>query len=552
MKMNMKLNKLLLGSLLVALVFSAGTGCKKASFDINKNPNQPTDSTVTYNLVLPAAMHATADWVATDWGWLQNWLGYWARSGTYAPNVQEETYAITTNFGTFVWNDIYDNLYDYQVVQTKAEQADAKIYQAIARIMKAHNFQILVDIYNNVPYSQALKGAANITPKYDKGVDVYKDLLRQLDTAINLLNATASLTTAQALSKNVDILTQDLVYGKGNPTYAALADDAALANQRTLWKKFANTIKLRILVHAADVPAIDKAAEMAIINAEGSGFLGAGQTAQINPGFNSTKPNPYYRTYEKDEGGNTTGSNIYYRANSFAVGDGNTDPGYYGYNGDLRENRFYSAPGGAHVGVAYGLPPVTANAASNLSSVAGPGVSGSGRQAWILTDFESLFLQAEARHRGIITTGATAQALMQSAIRQSFVYLGLTVTNANSYMAGNAGYPDVDYTAGAVVPGGEAGGLFTIISQKWFALNAFAPYEVWTDYRRVNIGGTDHFIYGESVGYNPGPPISVAPQNTATKIPSRLLYPQNEYNYNGANVGAEGTIDRYGKIFWDN
>jgi hypothetical protein len=102
------------------------------------------------------------------------------------------------------------------------------------------------------------------------------------------------------------------------------------------------------------------------------------------------------------------------------------------------------------------------------------------------------------------------------------------------------------------------GGLFTILSQKWFALNGLNPLEVWTDYRRVGYNQVvpssavnDRFIYGAGIGYDPGPPLSVAPQNTATKIPVRYLYPQTEYNYNSANVGSQGAITPYSKIFWD-
>ena len=88
--------------------------------------------------------------------------------------------------------------------------------------------------------------------------------------------------------------------------------------------------------------------------------------------------------------------------------------------------------------------------------------------------------------------------------------------------------------------------MFTILTQKWFALNAIASFEVWTDYRRTD------YVLGRAVGYTPGPPISVDPGNTSTTIPRRLLYPQNEYNYNAANVGAEGTINVFtSKIFWD-
>jgi len=148
-------------------------------------------------------------------------------------------------------------------------------------------------------------------------------------------------------------------------------------------------------------------------------------------------------------------------------------------------------------------------------------------------------------------------------------YMGVAnpATAAATYWTGNAGYPDVDITAAALHAGTPPGGLFTILTQKWFALNGINSLEVWTDYRRVpysevasvvwNSGvtqpaPTDHFVYGDGGDYDPGPPISVSPQNTSTKIPVRYLYPQTEYNYNPANVGAEGTINQFtSRIFWD-
>jgi hypothetical protein len=78
------------------------------------------------------------------------------------------------------------------------------------------------------------------------------------------------------------------------------------------------------------------------------------------------------------------------------------------------------------------------------------------------------------------------------------------------------------------------------------ALNSIAPYEVWTDYRRTGI------VYGEEVGYDAGPTISIDPGNSATTIPVRLFYPQNEYNYNAGNVSKEGTVNVFtGRLFWD-
>lgn len=527
-----------------ALAVFMATGCSKNKFNINRNINQPTDSSVTYDVVLPAALHTSGAIIATQWGPIQNWMGYWARSGTYAPNVLEETYQITTGFGNGIWNSCYDNNYDYQIVQTKSKVAGGGFYEGIARIMMAHNYQILVDVYGNVPYKQALKGGAVPTPAYDNGLAIYQDLFRQVDTAIDLIEA-AVVTTDNA-NKNIE--TNDIIFN----------------GDKGKWIRFANTLKLRWLIHCYAVAGINKPAEIAKINAKINpatnqpyGYLAAGEDVQVQPGYKADRPNPFYNTYVATTAGAQTANNVYYRANEWGID-------YYGWDGDPRRARFYVAGANGLVGVAYGLPPVNANASPNLAGI-GPGVAktNSSPQA-IMIAAESFFLQAEARQRNIITSGATASALLTTAINESFRYVG--ATGAAGYIAGNATYPDVDYNGVAQGPGAPTGGLFTILSQKWFALNAINTLEIWTDYRRVpytevatNVLGTpgandapnDHFVYGDGGAFDPGPPISVSPQNTSTKIPVRYLYPQSEYNYNAANVGAQGTIDRYTKIFWD-
>ena len=537
----MKLKKIIYSISFAALVIAVGTGCRKSQFNINRNTNSPTDSTVTYDVVLPAALHASGSIIATQWGTIQNWMGYWARSGTYAPNVIEETYEITTGFGNGIWNACYDNNYDYQIVQGKAHVAGAGLYEAVARLMKAQNFQILVDVYGNVPYTQALKGGGNPTPSYDKGLDIYKDLFRQADTAIELFqNADASLAA------NKDFATNDIIFG-GNTAK---------------WIRFANTLKLRWLIHCYAVAAIDKTAELNKIAATGAGYLQAGEDVLVQPGYKSDKPNPFYNTFYKNTAASQTANNVYYRANEWGID-------YYQWDGDPRTTRVYEAGSGGLVGVAYGLPPTTANASPVLAGI-GPGLYKTNTAAQnIMTAAESFFLQAEARQRGWIAT-STAQALMSTGIAESMRYLGVAnyATAAATYESNNASYPDVDLNGGvAQGTGAPAGGLFTILSQKWFAMNGTNTLETWTDYRRVpysevatkllsngQAAPTDHFVYGDGGGftqYGPGPTISVAPQNTSTKIPVRYLYPQSEYNYNAANVGGEGTVDRYSKIFWD-
>ena len=516
-----------------ALVLAIGTGCSKEDFNINKNPNQPTDSTVTHDVILPAALHGTGAVIASNWGWLQNWMGYWARSGSYAPNFTEETYNITTGFQVGTWNSLYNNTYDYQVMQNKARLADAAFYEGIARIMKAHNFQILVDVYGNVPYFEALKGSGNVTPKYDRGVDIYQDLFRQIDTGIALIRS-----SNLRLRQNAGYSENDIMFGGTDTT-----------TQKRMWRKFGNTLKLRMLVHLHNggvhgaqsvVAGINIAEEVAKIAADGSGFLNAGENAEVNPGYRSDKPNPFYATYVADAAGSATTGSAYYRANNWAIT-------YYGFNNDPRRSYFYSAVNGQYRGVPYGQPPVSETAAtlSGIGSGLTGGSSGYRRKQWILLATESLFLQAEAQQRGILS--GNAKSTLQAAITESMTWLGVAnpVQAAADYLSDNAGYPDVDYDAPSIVAGQPGGGLYTILSQKMFALNGIAPYEVWTDVRRTDI------LYGAAVGYNPGPPISVSPNNTATRVPTRLLYPQTEYNYNSANVSAQGAIDRYSRVFWD-
>ncbi|MFZ1614107.1 MAG: SusD/RagB family nutrient-binding outer membrane lipoprotein, partial [Holophaga sp.] len=520
---------------LAAILIAAGTGCGKEKFNINQNINSPTDSTVTYDVVLPAALHASGTIIANQWGTTRNWMGAWARSGTYAPSVTEEAYQITTAFGNGVWNACYDNNYDYQIVQTKAAVAGAGFYEGIARIMKAQNFQILVDVYGNVPYTQALKGSSNPTPGYDNGVDIYKNLFRELDAAITLIKGASMAATGP----NKNIATNDIVF----------------AGDKGKWVRFANTLKLRLLIHAYAVAGFPVAAEMAIINAEGSGFLATGEDVQVQPGYKSDKPNPFYDNYKLDVTGAAPQNAVYYKANEWGIE-------YFKYNNDGRTTRVYEAGLNGLVGVKYGLPPVNANAAANLAGI-GPAIYKTNTSPQIIMSAaESFFLQAEARWRNIITSGPTVATLTNAGIQESFTYMGVA-SGFSAYVTGNAGYSDVDVTAPSNAPSSPAGtapvgGLFTIITQKWFALSTITPLEVWTDYRRVSYNQVvpastvnDIFVYGQGVGFNPGPPLSVAPQNTATKIPVRYLYPQTEYNYNAANVGAQGSITPYSKVFWD-
>jgi len=306
------------------------------------------------------------------------------------------------------------------------------------------------------------------------------------------------------------------------------------------------------------MPKADIQKEFDIITAEGSNFIT--EDAEVNPGYKSDKGNPFYNLYVADDTKTATSNSVYYKANIYAVGDPTASTpavGYYNYNGDTRVGNFYTTVGGKYRGVAYGLPSLTSYAAATLSGIGKGAYRGVDQPQRILTAAESYFLQAECINRGFLI--GDAQTTLENGIIASFTSLDptATATDATDYIALNSGYADVDYTASErpeVAPDGAVGGLYTIISQKWFALNAIAPYEVWSDYRRIDMSATKHhFQYGFSTGFDAGPAISVSPSNTKKEIPCRLLYPQNEYLYNPVNVGAQPSLGSYpfSRVFWD-
>jgi len=512
-------------TIIVILIGVMVGGCKKY-LNVNQNQNQPT--TVTPNVVLSAALVGTADNLGRDYQNLTRWMAYWSRSGNYVPDVQTETYNLPNNYTDFEWGNVYATLNRFNYIEQTGRDAQAPFYVAVAKVMKAFHFSMLVDIYNDVPYKEAFNPQNSVQPKYDKGADIYNDLVKQVDSAIVLFDSAKSYyATAPTVTLKTDEQ-YDVLFGNAGGNGGT---DAATASDRMdAWVRFSNTLLLKLLMHQSQVGAQQGliATELAGIAANGRGFIGAGESAVINPGYqNSTaKINPFYATFFTVTASTTNVA--YYRANTYAVN-------FYNSNNDPRLGYFYSAVNGGYAGNYDGDPAAVSNA--NTSAI-GPGVlKGPGQDQLVLSDFESLFLQAEAAQRGWIT--GDPQTLFESAITQSFEYLYKDGTNqiptgatpdddARTYYT--QGVADVDWTA-------SPNKLHAILTQKWAALNGINQVEAWTDFRRTGI---------------PALPISKAPTHIEPEIPVRYLYPQSELNTNGVNVPQLGANAQFSaKIFWN-
>ncbi len=483
--------------IIVAVIFS--TAACSDYLDVNTDPNNPT--AVTPDLVLPVAQHYTAQLHhgARRFNDLSNLLMYnWSQSDGFSWYTDEFKYNVTTSFYQGIFNDSYTRcLKQYQVL-ANLEEAKYVNYKAIAEIMKAYHFQLLVDAYGDVPYTEALQRSGNSTPKYDDAATIYKDLIVKLTAAIEMIKKAEATAVVPG------------------------ADDGMFGGDMTNWIKFANSVKLRILVRQSGLAseAAYLKTQFDAIVAEGSGFYMA--DVAINPGYINgevDKQNPLWDNLGKDAAGSETANNKATCATDYVLT-------YLTNTNDARLARLYETTAGV-LGVPQGLadydtPVPDAFVPEKVCNI-GPGILKSGDQGSIIyTAAECYLNQAEAVVRNMLA--GDAQVLYEAGVTASFTQLGLTSALATNYLAGT--YANVGWAQ-------SANKIQAIITQKWIATNGTTAEQAWFDYSRT--------------GFPAGLPISM--QATSADRPVRLFYPSGEISANTANVPTQPNAFS-AKIFW--
>jgi hypothetical protein len=515
----------------ISLIFFLGVivffgSCKKY-LDINTNPNAATSATP--QLILPQALTATANNINGFNSYGAQLVGYQANAGGFGGFGASISYNFSSAEFAARWSSTYDNLEDYQAILNMTDgQEIMNNFNAAARIMKAYNFQLLVDAYNDVPYAEALKGSDNLTPAYSKGEDIYKDLASELDKAVASINAGASIAGITPLGTS----------------------DVMFAGDMKKWKQLANTLKLRIIIRASGKVSF------ANTTFSNDGFLTS--DALINPGFtrDNNRQNPKWNTWAFSYTGSdaskswmpTTYILTYYNGTKL------TDPGrgaaiYYQFPSTPtnqlgnESNGVTASPGGSFW---YPSSNRTGASAGDATGV----LKGPNAGMPMITAAESYFLQAEGIVRGILTTGSAA-TMFNNGIVASFKYLymkpdGTTAGNPTAdaaiYMTDNTSSSLVNFT----LANSTAQKIEAIITQKYIALNMVNSEEAWNEYRRTHYPtivttpgatGAQTFVS------------KVSEATTADRLPTRILYPSSEGSYNAANV-PRNISPFTSKIFW--
>ncbi|MBK8490563.1 MAG: SusD/RagB family nutrient-binding outer membrane lipoprotein [Saprospirales bacterium] len=243
----------------VSLALVAGS-CNFIDPELNVNPNNPLD--VPINLLLPQAEVSIAYVMGGDLGrtvamWTQHHAGVDRQSTGF------DVYQLREQDINNAWGNIYaSSLTDLQFMIQKADETDSPYYRGVARVLMAYLMGHVVDLWNDVPFSDALKGADQLKPAYDTGASVYDQIQALLrDAKLDLAQSASTLRPG----------TDDLIFG-GNVGK---------------WTAFANTLLARNYLHLGDYgSALNALSEGGIADNSGNAKVSFGTSAiEQNPWF---------------------------------------------------------------------------------------------------------------------------------------------------------------------------------------------------------------------------------------------------------------------------
>ncbi|RFZ94928.1 SusD/RagB family nutrient-binding outer membrane lipoprotein [Mucilaginibacter conchicola] len=465
------------------LLLSA-TSCKKTLEDINKNPNGSEAAQPDY--LLTGVSKAVAD---TYWGTANNmdagllWIQNWSKIQYTDPDRYIYT---STSF-----NELWSTGYSKGIVNLNSliKIADAQAnpnYKGVALVLRSWIFQLLADNYGDVPYSQAADIKQYLTPAYDKQKDVYYGILDDLKSAQTFLNASGPAITG------------DIIYG----------------NKILSWKKFANSLRLRIALRIADREPEKARQVIADIQAEGSGYISSNaETAQL---VYSTSPNqnPISNLFDTRDDYRISKTIV---DKLFALNDPRL-PVYASKTADATPQTYVGLPNGLLVGDAsgYGFTKTSKPGTYFLAPTA---------PAVIVSYAETLFDQAEAAQRTLSTAG-TAADLYKQAITAALSQYGIATADINTYLAqSSVAYDAANYRK-------------SIGEQKWIALFG-QGLESFAEWRRLDYPQLTPAVAGTLGG----------------KFPLRFIYPGTEQSLNGASykaaVASQGADALTTKLWFD-
>ena len=506
-------------------VFGVIMSCTDDFEKINTNPNYP--EAASPELLLPGVLRQMAyNWGSQSWEEGFTVVQYGAR--LQFTSGDRYIWSPTAN----PYNDAYDALRDVEnIIRATEEEATFQNYYGVALIVKSWIYSYLTDAYGDVPYAEATQGISsdNITPAFTPQSEIYAGLL-------------ADLKSANSILENESNISGDIIYG----------------GDVSKWRKFANSLRLRLAMRMSDVAESTAVGVMTEITGDAATYpiFESNEDAAVVQ-WNSDNPQPKYDTRSGSFDEVRLSLTLETRLKAlndkrlivFAQPTSNSGKGIY--SDDLDD--YVGMPNGLDDASALGYSPSGNAAESGSNFISRLGVlltcracdeenaSATASQTIIMSYSELQFILAEARESNFITSGDAA-TYYENGVKASFSYYldrinaggwteiaaDLQAFDVDGYLAQN----EVSYT------GTSEEKLEKVAMQKWISL-FYTGFEAWSDWRRT---GMPEIIPGPDSG-NSG------------VVPVRFQYPNDVKSTNNANyleaVSNMGGDDLNTRLWWD-
>jgi Starch-binding associating with outer membrane len=489
--------KMLKHTFLIALMsVVALTSCTKDFEEVNTNPNSLPETRP--ELLLESAIYAVRNANQTREHRLVHEMMQVHVTVTNSDEIHR--YIIRPSESDYMWNNWYLQLTNFKDAYEGAQklsqlsgQAYNFSYMGIARIMEVYVTSLLTDTYGNVPFTEANRGRTDniFQPKFDEQKAIYDSLFVRLEEANALLGLN------NALPANL------------------MQRDPLFAGDIAKWRKFGNSLYLRLLMRASDRPesnAVQKIKDIVQTNAANYPIMANNTESAI---LRFTTVTPFvsaFSTYRDFDFNGENGLSEFF-INTLSAW---TDP---------RLARWASTVGGVYAGIPSGYAPGNQQ---DRQSFYLPALKTDPLTGNILNYAELQFILAEAAVKGFITTSTTAKTYYENGVTNAITHWGLTLP------AGHLAKPGVAW----VDAESNNEKLGKIITQKYFTL-FFTDFQSWFEYRRTDF---------------PKLPAGPGLQNNG-KMPTRLVYPVsvqslNRVNYEAAaaSMGGDNMLTR---VWWD-
>ncbi|MFO7657959.1 MAG: SusD/RagB family nutrient-binding outer membrane lipoprotein [Bacteroidales bacterium] len=484
---------------------------------VNKDPNNPDQA--NEKLTISAGISS----VAYVYGGKYQVLGaLWSQHWTQSPGASQysglDAYDINSStYDNRQYGELYTGaLKNLEYVRNLAHQKQNWGYYLIATVMQCYTFQLLADLYNDIPFSQALKGDEElVNPVFENGQDIYDSLIIRLD---------------YALTRDFDAETVEEV---GN-------EDLIFAGKIERWKQFANTLKLKIYLRQVyKNPEKTGSGIRAVFNDPDVRFL-TNDAAMTQFTGETGRSNPLYETEVRVF--NNPNLILSYTLYSFLTENGDIDR--------LDAMFDYPETGGNHKSLIQGNYNDPDEPTGTNSSGYSKPIFFANAPVYLMSASEANFILAEAIVRYGVKSYADAKDYYHDGILISFQRLLLPfgyslaeISDLAESLYGTGGPYEFPAEDSPVEDFMKA-----IISQKWIALAGIQSLETFFEHNRTRYPKESTVPASDEGNYVPGE-FTVSVNNvTSGRFPKRLIYPESEYSSN-PNTPAKKEV--FEKIWWD-